>query len=293
MRIGAKGIGSLALLVAAFLCLLLLVASASAAPRAQKSSVTYASHTYQMTRPDQKQRFTVECPGASVPLGGGMRTSPPPGPDGEGVYPHSYERLGQQHGWHVTAAMIDPSPGRTTPRDVTLQVSCGSKHRLGHVTPPHKTVYVKPGQTKSAVATCPGRRRLFAGGFQRTDFITGGGVFVTESRAISAKSWRVVGHAFGSFGGQMTSIAYCKHSGKALLTEVSSSTILSPGALGTATTPSCPGGKRLTSGGFSQADSTSSYFTDGMFTGNGSWSASGINTGGSNQLTAYGYCLRI
>jgi hypothetical protein len=44
-----------------------------------------------------------------------MRTDPPPGPDGEGVYPHSYERLGVLHGWHVTAALIDPSPSRTTP----------------------------------------------------------------------------------------------------------------------------------------------------------------------------------
>ena len=44
------------------------------------------------------------CPGGKTvtPLGGGMSTSPEPGPDGEGVYPHSYERLGAQRGFHVT-----------------------------------------------------------------------------------------------------------------------------------------------------------------------------------------------
>ena len=117
-----------------------------------------------------------------------MTSSPPPTAGGEGIYPHSYERLGVQRGWHVTAVLYDPDHRSTQARTVTLQVTCGP--RIGHVTPPHRTKYVKPGQTKTVVATCPGRRHLFSGGFQRTDFISQGGNYVTESRAISDKSWR-------------------------------------------------------------------------------------------------------
>ncbi len=114
---------------------------------------------------------------------------------------------------------------------MTLQVACARKQK--HVTPPHRTVFVSPGQTKTAVATCPGRRHLFGGGFQRTDFTARGGDYVTESRAISAKSWSVTGRAFGGFGGELTAIAYCWRSKKPLLTEVSGSTSVGTGHFAT------------------------------------------------------------
>src|SRR5262245_4584519 len=253
------------------------------------NSVLMAQQTFHLTQPDQKQRLTVGCPDRSTPLGGGMTSSPAPTAGGEGVYPHSYERLGVQHGWHVTAVLFDPDRRSTQSRDVTLQVSCGP--RLGHVTPPHTTKYVKPGQTKSAVAVCPGHRRLFAGGFQRTDFVSSGGNYVLESRAISGRAWRVTAHAFGGFGGQLTAIAYCTRSKRPLLIPVEATTNLGPG-LGTATTPSCPPGTRLTSGGFSTNGSTSVFFTNGMINDTGTWSASGYNWGSGATLTAYGYCLR-
>lgn len=264
---------------------------ASAATARAAKSVSIATKTFRLTRADQKERLTVGCPGRSSPLGGGMITNPPPSSDGEGVYPHSYERLGVQQGWHVAAVLFDPNPHSTAARDVTLQAVCGPK--LGHVTPPHKTKYVKPGQTKTVVATCPGRRHLFSGGFQRTDFVTRGGNFVTESRAISPKSWRVVGHAFGAFGGELTAIAYCVRSRKPRLTEVSSSTVLGTGSTGTATTPGCPPGRRLTAGGFSSNGSESVFFTNGMINADWTWSGSGYNTGAATNLTAYGYCLKL
>src|SRR5258708_25515879 len=56
---------------------------------------------------------------------------------------------------------------------------------------PYTTLFrSNPGQTKTAVATCPGRRQLFGGGFQRTDFVARGGDYITDSHAISSKSWR-------------------------------------------------------------------------------------------------------
>jgi hypothetical protein len=253
------------------------------------ASVTMRSRTFTLNRPDQKQRLTVGCPGRQRPLGGGMTSTPPPSSGGEGVYPHSYERLGVQGGWHVTAVLYDPDHRSTEARNVTLQVACGP--RLGHVTPPHRTKYVKPGQTKTVVATCPGRRHLFSGGFQRTDFTSRGGDYVLESRAISDKSWRVVGHAFGQFGGELTAIAYCTRSKHSLVTEVSNSASLAPG-YGTATTPACPPGERMTAGGFSGNGSTTTFLTNGMINQDGTWSASGYNWGSGATLTAYGYCLR-
>jgi hypothetical protein len=279
-------------LLAVLLFALLVSAAAGSGSQASTArvarSVRVVERSFQLTRPDQKERLTVGCPGHSMPLGGGMSSYPPPGAGGEGVYPRSYERLGVQGGWHVTAVLYDPTRRRTQGRDVTLQVACGPK--IGHVTPPHTTKFVKPGRTKTAIATCPGRRHLFSGGFQRTNFTSKGGDYVIESRAISAKSWRVVAHAFGQFGGEVTAIAYCARSKRPLLIPVEATTNLGSG-LGTATTPACPPGTRLTGGGFSSNRSTTVFMTNGMINADGTWSTSGFNWGSGAALTAYGYCL--
>ena len=263
----------------------------AAAPGADAKSVTYRQKTFSLDGANAKRRLTVRCPGHLVPLGGGMNAFPLPSSDGEGVYPHSYERLGVQHGYHSTVVLFDPSPSSTTARNVTLQVACARKQK--HVTPPHTTVYINPGQTKTAVATCPGNRRLFGGGFQRTDFTARGGDYITESRAISDKSWSVTGRAFGGFGGQLTAIAYCWHSRKPLLTEVSASASAGSGQFATAETPSCPVG-HIVFGGFSTSPAGSALFTNGFFTPSGGWSASVISHfGPSATITAYGYCLKL
>src|SRR3954469_4827278 len=283
MRAGA----AMALLVACGLVLMQLVGAEGAAAK----SVTYTHKTFKIKGANEKRRLTVGCPGHLVPLGGGMTSSPLPAADGEGVYPHSYERLGVQHGYHSTVVLFDPSPGSTTPRTVTLQAACARKQK--HVTPPHRTIFINPGETKAAVAPCPGNRRLFGGGFQRTDFTARGGDYITESRATSDKSWSVTGRAFGAFGGDLTAIAYCWHSKKPLLTEVSASTSLPVGRLATAATPSCPRG-RLVFGGFSTSPSGSSLLADGYFNPSGGWSASAMNQfGPAASLTSYGYCLKL
>jgi len=269
-------------------------AARGAGPRAQAAkSVTLKSKTFTLTRPDEKRRLVVRCPGRLVPLGGGMVSTPPPGPDGEGVYPHSSERRGLQRGWHTTAVLIDPSRGSTTPRNVTMQVKCARKQK--HVTPPHTTVYVSPGQTKTIQATCPGRRQLFGGGFQRTDFLTRGGDYATESRAIGSKTWQVTGSAFGELGGELTAIGYCRRSKKPLLTEVSASTTIPPKGFASASTPSCPGNRNLVFGGFSSSPPGVVLIADGMFNPDNSWSGSGFNYFGQSTatLTVYGYCLKV
>jgi hypothetical protein len=255
------------------------------------------SKAFRMQGPNETQRLSVTCPGSSAPLGGGMISNPPLGSDGEGVYPHSFERLGVQRGWHITPTLIDPSPESTTPRKVAIQAVCATG--LTPATPsPHTTVFIVPGETKSATATCPRGQYLFSGGFQRTDFRNfglpdGGGDYVTESRAVDPRTWRVTGSAFGEFGGELTAIAYCVGHDRPLLREVSASVPVPDGESATATTPPCQRGRQLTSGGFSLNESQHAFFAAGSINRDGTWSATAFAYFDSvSSLTAYGYCIR-
>ena len=268
----------------------ILVLALGATDRAD-AKVSIAQKTFTMTDANTKTRFTVGCPGRVEPFGGGMITDPP-SPDGEGIYPHSYERLGVQHGYHVTTVLFDPSPSDTQAHNVTLQVACGKRH--SHITPPHRTEFIAPGQTKTIVVNCPGNRQLMGGGFQRNDFTAGGGDYINESRALSSKAWSVTATAFGGFGGELTGIAYCLHSKRPLLSEVSNATTVMPGEFATTTTPACTGAKKLVFGGFSSTPPGSTLLTDGGFDPSGGWTTGGFNRFGSAPatVTAYGYCLQ-
>jgi hypothetical protein len=253
--------------------------------------ISLASKSFRVNKPDVTDRLEVRCPGGRFPLGGGMTTNPAPGSDGAGVYPHSYERLGVQRGYHISTIFIDLSPGDATPRQSTIQVVCG--RGLVPTTSPHKTVFIRSGETRTAIARCPGRRYLISGGFQRTNFRSPGGNYVTESRSIGGKVWQVTGHAFGAGGGELTAIAHCIKSKRPLLSEVAASVPLTGGQAATATTGSCPKGRRLTSGGFSFNGDQDALFAGGSINRNGSWSATGFPFfGPAESLTAYGYCLR-
>src|SRR5919109_392861 len=62
-----------------------------------------ATQTFRLNKPDTAPRLEVLCPRGTEPVGGGMSQSPGVGSDGDGVYPHSYERLGAQRGFHISA----------------------------------------------------------------------------------------------------------------------------------------------------------------------------------------------
>src|SRR5687768_15774938 len=120
-----RGRGSMRFALGAALAVgMLLPSGASAKVFLSQSSTT-------ISEADAKPRSTARCPGGRLvtPLGGGMVSTPAPSQGGEGVYPHSYERLGSQRGWHVTPVLYDPSRGSTTPRSATIQVVCGPKSR--------------------------------------------------------------------------------------------------------------------------------------------------------------------
>jgi len=158
---------------------------------------------------------------------------------------------------------------------------------------PHKTVWVRSGQTKTVTARCPNGQFLVSGGFQRTNFRSDGGDYVTESRMASKKSWTVTGSAYGTGQGELTAIAYCARMSKPMLTEVSSSPApIGANQLASTTTPSCPKGKRLVAGGFSNGGgSPNAFFAEGTINPSNSFTARSYGFfGPAANLTAYGYC---
>jgi hypothetical protein len=260
------------------------------------SSLRIVSKTFKMAAPDQLTRLEILCPGGRYPIGGGMTVNEPPGLDGEGVYPHSYERLGAQRGFHISEVLYDANWGSTTPRSIAVQAVCAHGQIPQNPTP-HKTVFILPGQTKSAIARCPKGQQLITGGFQRTNFASDGGNYVTESRAVGTNAWKVTGSAFiGSGttgGGELTAIAYCAKSKKPILTEVDSDPVpVAQGANGSATTPNCPAGMRLTSTGF-MLDSRNAFYAGNSINNDDTTTANAFGYFGPAILTAYGYCQRV
>ena len=257
------------------------------------SNVVLATRTFHLTKTDTAPRLFTLCPGGRYPVGGGMTQNPSVSSDGTGVYPHSYERLGAQRGYHISVVFF-PGGGHgasAAARDVTVQALCG--FGVIPATPtPHKTVYLRPGQTKTVTARCPRGQFLVSGGFQRTDFRSDGGDYVTESHAAGNKSWTVSGHAYGVGSGELTAIAYCARMKKPTLKQVVSSPVPVGGNQSAQTaTPSCPGGTRLVAGGFSSGGSNNAFFAQGTIEPNDTFSVSSHGFFGPVAgLTAYGYC---
>jgi hypothetical protein len=261
--------------------------------------LTGASKAFRMTYPEENARFTVSCPSGTSPLGGGMFNATPLGPDGEGLYPHSYERLGVQRGFHVTPTYVDPSRASTPSRRGLLQVICG--RGLTPTASPHETTFVRRGRTGTVTARCPDGTRLFSGGFQRTNFTTPGvpyrgvvygGNYITESRAVG-NAWRVSAGAVDKDGGELTAIAYCGDDPSLPLSIVSAKAAVGDQEIATAATPRCPRGRALIAGGFSFGGSRNALFAQGYFTRRGTWAATAYGWFGSAELTAYGYCAKV
>ena len=254
-------------------------------------SIRVVSQSFRLRNQNELERLETICPGGTYPLGGGMTSSSAPGTDGEGIYPHSYERLGAQRGWHISVVLFDPSPESTVGRNVTVQAVCG-RGLIPANPSPHKTAFIRSGEVRTATARCPKGQYLVTGGFQRTDFTIYGGNYITESRADGPRAWRVTGSAFHG-SGELTAIAYCvRHKGP-ILTEVSASTLGLAGMTASATTPRCPAGQTMVTPGFSLDGSTDGLYAGSSLNPDGTSTASAFGYFGAPPLlTAYGYCLR-
>lgn len=253
-------------------------------------NVSLVTRNQRITKPNDRWRLEAKCPGQTFPMGGGL-VNPALKPDGEGVYPHSFERLGAQRGFHVTAWFYTRDGRDKGSIGVGVQVVCGLG--LAPLTAPHATTFTKPGQTKTVTARCPAGQYLMSGGFQRTDFLGPGGNYVTENRAVGSQAWTVTGRAYGEFGGELTAIAYCTKASGPLLTEVASDPVpVGWLATATATTAKCPPGQILSIGGFSNNGTTDTWFAGGRINPDNTWTAQSFGRFASvNQFTAYGYCL--
>ena len=251
-------------------------------------------YSLQLSSANEWRRAVALCPGSLEPYGGAMSADPDPDPSGEGVYPHSYERLGAQSGFHSTPVLYDPTPGTTRSYQVKLQVLCGKKP--GKLQDPHAIALdVPPGTSTTLVAKCPKKSVLVGGGFQRAAFVFAGGVYPTESHAISKTQWQASGTSFGAFGTDMVSIGYCMRSPKRkpLLQEVSASVAIAPQQVGFATTPACPSDRRMVYSGFDTNPKQSLFFADGNFNGDDTFTGSAYNkSAGPATLTVFGYCLK-
>jgi len=271
--------------------------AADGASAAKKTKIVSKTSTLSENEPP---RLTVLCPKSNpafkFPYGGGSFSTSPYEPDGGGVYPHSYERLGVQGGYHVTPVNYDPSPATPTARQITLQVICGPEP--GKLNPPHLTAQVDPGQVKTHDIRCTGKRKLIGGGFQRTTFVgpvrgaPPSGVFATESRPVAVNVWRVSGEAFGKFGGELTGFGYCRKKGG--MSTVRATTTINPGEFGTATTPPCPGRKTMVFSGWTTSPLGSIFYAGGPFNNNDTTTGGGYNRSLAQAfLTVEGYCLPV
>jgi hypothetical protein len=295
MRVSKRRKRVTAIAIAAGLIAVLTVGLASAPAKKRKvrnpGVLTMATQDSTLANLDDRTRLEVLCPGGRSPYGGGLLTNPPAAL-GQGVFPNSFERLGDQGGFHSTAALINLGTQPVTPRQVTLQVLCGKK--IGPLASPHDFADLQPGEgPRTLIATCPGKRTLIGGGHQQANGISRQGVVVTESHAISPKSWQVVARNLGGFAGTAVSIGYCVSSKKSLVTEVAGSVTVPTGETGTATTPPCPPGRQMDWGGFISPPTGEIRFMGAGFTAGGTWSATGYNSGAPTTLTATAYCLRV
>lgn len=263
--------------------------TASAAKKQGGTGLQVVSKTFRLDQADAAVRYETLCPKGRFPYGGGIRSDPAPA-NGEGVYPNSFERLGVQHGYHINGTLVKVTGGQPAGRTVTVQAVCGSKP--GKITPPHKTVFVGPGETKSLTMNCTGKRVLLGGGYQRTTGRSTEGNIITESHAVGNKQWKVSSHGQNKFGGELTGIAYCVRSKKPILKQVSASVPIGTDATATATTAGCPKGRKPAFGGFEAPGDGSVFSFGGYFTSSGSWAATAYNSGPPATLTAHLYCLR-
>jgi hypothetical protein len=140
--------------------------------------------------------------------------------------------------------------------------------------------------------TCPGKRVLLGGGYQRTTGRSSEGNIITESRALSKKAWRVTSHGQDTFGGELTGIASCVRSKKPILKEVRATVPIGTNQTATATSRKCPGKRKPAFGGFQTASDGSVMYFGGYFTSKGAWAATAYNSGAPTTLTAHLYCLR-
>jgi hypothetical protein len=296
------------LAIAAILAFALTGGAGSAAAKKKKSSsskrnkpgskLSVATSTFSIAAEDVGTRYEVYCNKGYRPFGGGEFTSPTVDNSGAGVYPTSYERLGQQEGFHSTII----EHGTSAPTSVTLQVFC--RKLKGNIDPTESFTNVGPGETRVLTASCKKGKNIVMGGYLTSQFFATKGVYVTESRRLNNKTWTVTATGVaGGKGGDVSPIAYCLQGAKPVEVVSPPATVVPPvpapviggtqlpGVNATATAPVCPGKTKLVGGGFSSPADGSVRIYDTYLGPSGAWQVSGTAYTGGGPVTAYAYCF--
>ena len=203
-------------------------------------------------------------PGGRYPIGGGMTVNLPPGPDGEGVHPHSVRAAGSPARLPHLRGAVRRRPGRD---DSAEHLGPGGLRSWPDPPEPHATKdRVRPARSDEVGdRPCPKGQQLITGGFQRTNFarrrrqlhhrVSG-----RRNKYLEGDGERLHRPRHQPAAGPAHAIAYCARSNKRILTEVASAPApVAQGANASATTPGCPGGLRLTSHRL-HADSRNAFY---------------------------------
>jgi hypothetical protein len=229
-------------------------------------------------------RAVARCPRGSHAISGGWFMTDP---EETGLLVFKSRRV-RKRGWAIKAIQATADSFDT---DLLAFAYCDDDAPRARRASAIRTV--PSGETRSAAAECPGRRKAVAGGFSvpvDAEFNEGG--FPVESQRIGKKTWRVAAHAPNPEGATLTTYAYCGKRVGRLRERSGSSPIGDIGDYGSARSGRCPKGIGARSGGFSLDDQTDALFSIPLSHRDGrGWRVSVRNFGGSaTVLRSFAYC---
>ena len=128
------------------------------------SNFSLATDTFRLNKPDTAPRLEVLCPRGRSPIGGGMTQSPAWEPTARGSTRTPTSGSARSSATTSASSCLTRARRRPPRATVTMQTVCG-RGVIPATPTPHKTVWVRSGQTKTVTARCPegsvpGLRRL-------------------------------------------------------------------------------------------------------------------------------------
>lgn len=151
------------------------------------------------------------------------------------------------------------------------------------------------GSRATAIATCPKKTKVVAGAFSTSPTPGVGGMngFVYESRRVTTRQWQVSFMQGSSVAGTLNAQAFCER-GIRRVTEVFQAAPIGAGANAfTAVEPTCPGKRKVVSGGwFIGEDRPSFTFSipiDSLASTPQSWRFEAARINGTTPIDALGY----
>ena len=229
-------------------------------------------------------RAVARCPrGSRVVSGGWFMTDP----EETELLVYKSKRV-RKRGWAVSAIQAT-----TNSFDTDLLALAYCDHDAPRARRASTTRTVASGETGSAAAECPNKKKAVAGGFSvLSDAKFNEGGFPIESRRIGKRTWRTVVHAPYTAGASVTAYAYCSRRVGDLRKRSRSSPIGNIGDYVETTSGRCPRRIGARAGGFSIGNETDALYSIPLSADEGRrWRVSVRNLGGPpSELRSFAYC---